>query len=82
MELVLGVPQFLLVYFVSLAGGNVLALFIHRNHSDYSAAGASGAVAGIIFAAIAVVPGIQIIFLISWLIVLFWNVVQAFLFLF
>jgi membrane associated rhomboid family serine protease len=60
MELVLGVPQFLLIYFVSLAGGNLLALFIHRNHSDYSAAGASGAVAGIIFAAIAIVPGMHI----------------------
>ena len=59
-EVALGPFQFLLIYFISLIGGNLLAIFIHRNHSDYSAAGASGAVAGIIFAAIAVIPGIQI----------------------
>jgi len=64
MELVFGTTQFLLIYFISLAGGNLLALFIHRNHSDYSAAGASGAVAGTIFAAIAVVPDMQIGFFI------------------
>jgi membrane associated rhomboid family serine protease len=59
-ELYLGTLQFLLIYFTSLIGGNLLALFIHRNHSDYSAAGASGAVAGIIFAAIAAVKDIRI----------------------
>jgi membrane associated rhomboid family serine protease len=59
-EYYLGPLQFLLIYFISLIGGNFLALFIHRNHSDYSAAGASGAVAGIIFASIAVIPDIRI----------------------
>ena len=45
-----------MVYFGSLIGGNLLALFIHRNHSDYSAIGASGAVSGIIFANIVLFP--------------------------
>src|SRR5688500_5484668 len=39
----LGPVQFLLIYFVSLVGGNLLSIFIHRNHNDYSSAGASGA---------------------------------------
>src|SRR5688572_22455086 len=43
-EVFLGPMQFLLVYFVSLLGGNLLSIFIHRNHNDYSSAGASGAV--------------------------------------
>lgn len=56
----LGEMNFLIVYFGSLIGGNLLALFIHRNHGDYSAAGASGAISGIVFASIAVVPGLEI----------------------
>ncbi|HVV03598.1 MAG TPA: rhomboid family intramembrane serine protease, partial [Puia sp.] len=40
----LGPLGFLLVYFVSLIGGNLLTLFIHRRHGDYSSVGASGAV--------------------------------------
>lgn len=72
-ELQLGVLPFLVLYFASMLGGDLLALFIHRNHSDYSAVGASGAVCGIIFAAIALFPGLGIgIFLLpfsipSWL---------------
>jgi membrane associated rhomboid family serine protease len=56
----LGVFKFLLIYFGSLIGGNLLALFIHRNHSDYSSVGASGAVNGIIFASIALFPGMSV----------------------
>lgn len=59
-ELYLGVGQYLLIFFVSLIGGNLLSLFIHRNHGDYRSVGASGAVCGIIFAAIAVFPGMKI----------------------
>ena len=51
---------FLLIYLVSLIGGNLLTLYIHRNHWDYSGVGASGAVCGIMFAAIAVFPGMNI----------------------
>ena len=54
---------FTIIYFASLLGGSLLALYIHRNHGDYSAVGASGAVCGIIFASIALFPaaGIGII---------------------
>ncbi len=58
----LGVVRFLIVYFTSLLGGDLLSLFVHRNHGDYSAVGASGAVCGIIFAAIALFPGMDINF--------------------
>ncbi|WP_298901993.1 rhomboid family intramembrane serine protease [uncultured Psychroserpens sp.] len=60
LEMQLGIWSYLLIYFVSLIGGDLLALFIHRNHGDYSAVGASGAVCGIIFASIALFPGLDI----------------------
>jgi membrane associated rhomboid family serine protease len=60
LELVLGKVDFLIVYFASLIGGNLLALFIHRNHGNYSAIGASGAVCGVIFASIALLPGMGV----------------------
>ncbi len=60
LENMLGSFPFLLVYLSSLVGGNGLALLIHRNHPSYSAVGASGAVYGIIFSAIALFPGMQI----------------------
>ena len=69
----LGVLKFLLIYFGSLIGGNLLALFIHRNHGDYSSVGASGAVNGVIFASIALFPNMGIGFFLlpvsipSWL---------------
>jgi membrane associated rhomboid family serine protease len=62
-EYILGGINFLLIYFASLVGGNLFGLFIHRHHPDYSAIGASGAVSGIIFAAIALFPGITIHFM-------------------
>lgn len=49
--------EFLVIYFGSMIGGDLLSLFIHRHHGDYSAIGASGAVSGIIFAMIATMPG-------------------------
>lgn len=55
-EYIFGSFQFLIIYFASLIGGNLLALFIHRHHPDYSAVGASGAVSGIIFSSIALFP--------------------------
>ena len=51
---------FLLIYMVSLVGGNLLALFIHRNNGYYRAVGASGAVSGVIFSSIALFPGINL----------------------
>lgn len=56
----LGGVNFLLVYFGSLLGGNLFSLYIHRNHGDYSAVGASGAVSGVIFASIALFPGMEL----------------------
>ncbi len=73
LEQKVGAFYFILIYFISLVGGNLLALFVHREHADYSAIGASGAVCGVIFASIAVFPGIGIVFIIlplsipSWL---------------
>jgi membrane associated rhomboid family serine protease len=59
----LGPIKFLIIYFASLLGGDILALIIHKNHGYYRAVGASGAVCGVIFAAIALFPGIEIGFL-------------------
>ena len=56
----LGPLNFAIIYFASLIGGNILALFVHRQHGDYSAVGASGAVCGVIFASIALFPGIGV----------------------
>ncbi len=56
----LGGLNFLIIYFAGLIGGDLLSLYIHRNHGNYSAVGASGAVSGIIFASIALFPGMGI----------------------
>ena len=45
----------LLIYFGSVLGGNLVALYLHRHH-DYAAYGASGGVGGIIFAYILEFP--------------------------
>jgi hypothetical protein len=70
-ELVLGGGMFLLIYFISLVGGDLLSLFVHKHHGDYSSVGASGAVSGIIFAAIALQPsmgvGMFFIYIPGWL---------------
>jgi membrane associated rhomboid family serine protease len=62
LEMQMGLLNFLLIYFGSLLGGNVFSLIVHKNHGSYSAVGASGAVSGIIFAAIALFPGFGISF--------------------
>jgi membrane associated rhomboid family serine protease len=59
-ESYLGGVQFLLIYMASLVGGNLFTLLIHKNHGDYNAVGASGAVCGIIFASIALFPGMGV----------------------
>jgi membrane associated rhomboid family serine protease len=50
------IPQFLVIYIVSLIIGNLLPLFIHRNNYNYSAVGASGAVSGVLYASIYFMP--------------------------
>ncbi|MBR9860865.1 rhomboid family intramembrane serine protease [bacterium] len=59
----LGIYLFLLVYFISLVGGNLLSLLLHKDEYNYKALGASGAVSGIVFSAIALVPGMKIGFI-------------------
>src|SRR5947209_1664628 len=59
-EAYLGPLNFLLLYFISLLSGNLFSLFIHRHHGAYGSVGASGAISGIIFASIALFPGIHI----------------------
>jgi membrane associated rhomboid family serine protease len=60
LELSLGPAYFLLLYFASLVGGDLFALFIHRQHGDYSSVGASGAISGLVFAFIALYPGSEL----------------------
>lgn len=54
---------FLIIYIGSLLLGNLFSLFIYRTKPFYSAIGASGAVSGILFAAIAMNPHIGIGFM-------------------
>ena len=54
---------FVVVYFISLFGGSLLTYYFHKNDYGYRAIGASGAVTGIVYAAILVQPNLQIWFL-------------------
>lgn len=56
----LGVWIYIAIYFLSVIGGGLLSLFIHRRDFHYSAIGASGGVMGIIYAAIALYPSSRI----------------------
>jgi hypothetical protein len=60
LEKYIGSAYYLVIYFASLIGGNLFSLYIHRRHGAYSAVGASGAVCGIMFASIALFPGMHI----------------------
>lgn len=55
-----GPTKFLLIYLVSLAAGSLLAYFFHNDEPYYSAVGASGAVTGILYAAILLNPDMRI----------------------
>ena len=59
-EYALGEINFLIIYFASLVGAKLLALWIHRNHGEYSSVGASGPIAGVMFASIALFPHMPI----------------------
>ena len=56
----LGVIKFLILYVGSLFAGNLLTLTYHKNELYYSAVGASGAVAGIIYGAILLNPEMRL----------------------
>lgn len=60
LESFLGPVNYLVIYIAGLVGGNLLSLFIHRFHGDYSSVGASGAIFAIMFSAIALFPGMKI----------------------
>lgn len=63
-----GQVGFLVIYFASMILGGLFSLFIYKKQPWYSAIGASGAVSGIIFAAIAMAPNeISVNFLPGWL---------------
>ena len=55
MELYLGPVRFLLIYFAAIVGGDLLSLWLHRNH-EYRSYGASGGVCGMIFSYITLFP--------------------------
>lgn len=55
-----GPAKFLIIYFISLLAGSLLALFFHKDEPYYSAVGASGAVTGVLYAAILLQPGMDL----------------------
>jgi membrane associated rhomboid family serine protease len=56
----LGVFQFVVVYIGSLIIGNLLSYFFHKEEYHYSALGASGAVSGVLYAAILLNPDMML----------------------
>ena len=56
----LGEVKFVILYVGSLLAGNLLSLKYHKSEDYYSAVGASGAVAGIIYAAIMLNPNMSL----------------------
>ncbi|WP_299669093.1 rhomboid family intramembrane serine protease [uncultured Polaribacter sp.] len=56
----LGIPNFLIIYFGSLLAGSLYSLTYHKNEPYYSAVGASGAVSGIVYSSILLYPDMQL----------------------
>ncbi|MGB5404522.1 rhomboid family intramembrane serine protease [Robiginitalea sp.] len=56
----LGPVKFLIIYLISLVAGSLLALSFHKKEPYYSAVGASGAVTGILYAAILLQPDMRL----------------------
>ncbi|MCI2228181.1 rhomboid family intramembrane serine protease [Polaribacter sp. MSW13] len=57
---ILGIPEFLIIYFGSLLAGSLYSLKYHKDEPYYSAVGASGAVSGIIYSSILLYPGMNL----------------------
>jgi len=55
-----GPVKFIIIYGISLLAGSFLALFFHKDEPFYSAVGASGAVTGILYAAILLEPNMRL----------------------
>lgn len=60
LETSLGPIRFLVIYFAGLVGGNLFSLLVHKRDGGYSAVGASGAVCAVMFASVALFPGMRI----------------------
>ena len=56
----LGQLNFIIIYIASLVFGNLLSLYFHKDEFWYSAVGASGAVTGILYAAILLQPDMRL----------------------
>ncbi len=56
----LGAFSFVIIYVASLIFGNLLSLYFHKDEYWYSAVGASGAVTGILYAAILLRPDMSL----------------------
>jgi membrane associated rhomboid family serine protease len=56
----LGAFSFVIIYLASLIFGNLLSLYFHKEEYWYSAVGASGAVTGILYAAILLRPDMSL----------------------
>lgn len=56
----LGPFNFVIVYFGSLIMGNLLSFYFHKEEYHYSAVGASGAVTGVLYAAILLNPNMSL----------------------
>lgn len=84
LEILYGFGPFAVLYFASLIGGNLLALYIHRNHGDYRAVGASGAVSGVVLSYLVLFPNSEIGFFLipisikSWIFGLLFVVISIF----
>lgn len=55
-----GSISFLFIYLISLITGSLLTLWMHKNEYSYNAIGASGAVIGILYAAILIDPSMSL----------------------
>ena len=57
-----GQINFIIIYLGSLIAGSLIAMSFHKKEPFYSAVGASGAVSGILYAAILLNPGMTLLF--------------------
>lgn len=57
-----GSVKFIIIYVISLVAGGLLSLYFHKEEYHYSAVGASGAVTGILYAAILLNPDMSLYF--------------------
>lgn len=58
----IGSLKFIIIYVISLIAGGLLSLYFHKDEYHYSAVGASGAVTGILYAAILLNPDMSLYF--------------------